>query len=588
MSAGRPISPLPIHPMQVGENGGRRFYLFYDLFVPWQRDRLTAVAPYYGVDFDLEAAGIDLEDVRLQVGSLEVGGQYLPYGLEGWEPSILIDFVDPRLGELIESQEQLTVRVVAGTHVADFTLSTARALQHETSVALCVRDENRWLPFYLEYWLEVMKVGQVYLYDNRTRDRAGLEMLLGPYLARGQVTLIDWDFEWRNRIDEKQIGQPPQEGHTLARFGADRWIGFFDADEFLLPPESGLQELLSAYDPDSVGAVSFEMLWCLYKGEKSYREIVDPLAEFTHVRSLARPKTKLFVSPRKVRFMRFHWIQEDQITVPNPEVRYYHLATRDFRFEEGRTPEGFGADAKMDRSLAIRWAAHRARRPRVQRDRIWQSVEECVDHVESAFEEALHGRSALSEDALGVEGSIGLYTRHFYNRLCACRGIRLLEIGADKGASSVAFVNGNRVDATVIDNWVRNPTSAQDCVENLERLRGDSNVELLESNCWDVPKKWLGRYDVYCYDGRHQLRDHERAITEFAPYLADIAVVVIDDWLWRKVREGTRAGLEKIPQRVAWRWETPIVTAELPDNHSPGDRSGWWNGVGVFVLERVS
>lgn len=577
---------VPIHSMPVGEHSGRTFFLFYDLFMHWRRDRLTAVAPYYGGDFDFAEAGIDLEAVVLEVGGLRIIGRYLPYGLEGWEPSILFDFEHPRLAALIEDSSSLSARVVAGGLDQSFVIDTTTPPCHDISVALCVRDENRWLPSYLEYWLEVLGVDHAYVYDNRTEDRQILASILDPYVERGQVTRIDWPFWWRNLHDQKQIGQPPQEGHTLARFGADRWIGFFDTDEFLLPPAGDLRAVLDEYDPGRIGAVAFKIRWCMYKGAKEHDQIADPLSELVHGRDdPVNEKWKLFVSPERVRFMRFHWIQEDQPTVHRPDIRYYHLCVRDFRFKECKTDEGLGSRAVPDSALARLWSDHRAQRPHRPCRRL-ETADEIISHVEWSFEEALHGRSKLSLEVLAQPGMIGLWIRHLYNNLCDREDARLLEIGAWRGASTVSFLHGNRVNATVIDNWSQFGNYSAECVERIDRYRGESNVEILEGDCWAIDPSWLGRYNLYLYDAGHHRKDQARALTHFTPYLDDVAIVVIDDWHWHGPRAGTEAGLAKIEHEVVWRQDIPCVDLEQGDLRRPQDGAGWWNGLSVLVLAR--
>ena len=59
----------------------------------------------------------------------------------------------------------------------------------------------------------------------------------------------------------------------------------------------------------------------------------------------------------------------------------------------------------------------------------------------------------------------------------------------------------------------------------------------------------------------------------------------MDDWNWQYVRDGTTLGFEKSPElKILYKKEifSPTFTEK------PGDDEGYWNGMGIFVLEKVS
>ena len=579
-----PAAPLAVCPMPLANRDRREYSLFYDLFVHWSRRKLTAVAPGYGGDFDFAAHGVDPDRVVLRVGGpggLRVPGRRIPHGLDGIEPSVLFDFEHPELAARIAAAPELEVRVIAGDAARTFWIDTRPPPAHEISLALCVHDENRWLPFYLDYYLDVLGVDHVYVYDHRTRDARGLRTLLAPHVARGRATLVPWDVEWTNRVDGEQIGQPPQQAHALARFGADRWIGFFDVDEFLDVPDGDLRGLLAPYDPAEVGGVAFGMRWGVYKGERSLRDVHNPVVEFVYTRDDAHwsGRWKLFVSPRRVRFMRIHWIQDDAPTVHRPDVKYVHYAIREARFEEGRGPSGLGAETSRDETLRRAWEAREARRRAAPASPL-------VAHVEESFARALRRESDLPAEVLSIPGMIGECTRHLYNQLASLPGARLLEIGAWKGASTCAFLHGNDVAATVIDDWSQFGNHRELCLRNLERSRGASRITVLETDCFGVDRGALGPFDLFLYDAAHDEASQHRAVVDFYPTLADEAVLLVDDWNWRGVRDGTLRALDEIGADVLFARE--ITLAEVPrgDGTLGADPRGWWNGLGCFVLRR--
>ena len=139
----------------------------------------------------------------------------------------------------------------------------------------------------------------------------------------------------------------------------------------------------------------------------------------------------------------------------------------------------------------------------------------------------------------------------------------------------------------MIDDWSGFGNFRDQCVANLERFRGRSRVRVIEQDCFEVDPGELGRYDLYLYDGGHHEDQHYRAIVAFHPYLDDEAVVLVDDWNWRPVRNGTERALAEIPFEILLRHE--ITAPESPreeDGKIVQDPRSWWNGLACFVLRR--
>lgn len=88
--------------------------------------------------------------------------------------------------------------------------------------------------------------------------------------------------------------------------------------------------------------------------------------------------------------------------------------------------------------------------------------------------------------------------------------------------------------------------------------------------------------DVISYDAVHDewaQRDAWSKLIE--PIVGETACVVIDDFSWQCVRDGTRDGIKDVERklRVAHQWE-------LKGRHHD-DAQTWWNGVFIAVVERV-
>ena len=100
----------------------------------------------------------------------------------------------------------------------------------------------------------------------------------------------------------------------------------------------------------------------------------------------------------------------------------------------------------------------------------------------------------------------------------------------------------------------------------------------------------LPKIDVYFFDGEHDLESQFDAFNHIHEALADICVVVIDDYNFQSVQEGTEkakaAMQESIPFKVFY--DKAIKTTE-DGTHVPIEQGaiGYWNGMYVALLERV-
>ena len=94
----------------------------------------------------------------------------------------------------------------------------------------CMRD---WVE-----WHRVLGVEHFFIYDNNSDDDSAFYRALKPYVSRGIVTLIDYPVS----LGGSDPGGGPTQGFQirhaqLAFMRRTQWLGFFDADEFVMPPQ---------------------------------------------------------------------------------------------------------------------------------------------------------------------------------------------------------------------------------------------------------------------------------------------------------------------------------------------------------------
>jgi hypothetical protein len=189
----------------------------------------------------------------------------------------------------------------------------------------------------------------------------------------------------------------------------------------------------------------------------------------------------------------------------------------------------------------------------------------------------------LPVGVLALPGFSSSRTRLFYKLLLQALGpspVRYLEVGVFLGATLISALHGNpHVSAIAIDNWSEFGGPAEEFIDNVSAWVPDANLRVIEQDAFkvDLPPASV---DVFLYDGEHTHASQENAITHFWDALDGVAIVIVDDWNWPYVRSGTVSGLETMlgPGTSVW---TKQVRSRVN-----GDVDGYWNGMGVFVINK--
>jgi predicted O-methyltransferase YrrM len=163
-------------------------------------------------------------------------------------------------------------------------------------------------------------------------------------------------------------------------------------------------------------------------------------------------------------------------------------------------------------------------------------------------------------------------------------GESYLEVGSFKGLSLVGAMLGNqRARFHAIENFLEFNLDAQatrvELLANLDRWVGRDRLELLEGDCFRLLRRdGLLRVPVgvYFYDGAHGRLPHYLALGTAERWLADRALVVIDDASWPMVASQTDRYLAAHPG-----YELLFdLAAERQDDPR------WWNGLRAYAFTR--
>lgn len=214
-----------------------------------------------------------------------------------------------------------------------------------------------------------------------------------------------------------------------------------------------------------------------------------------------------------------------------------------------------------------------------------RQAKKLVAHVKQSIQNAEKGVSKLSPEILGIEGMSTSKVRHLLNNLCSMPNTQYLEIGCWKGSTwvSALYGNGSSINnATAIDNWSEFGGPEQDFLNNTSYFLNGIKYQYysVDSFNLDVKKAIPNPVNVYFYDGNHSELAQEMALTYYDSILADEFILIVDDWNWHTVRQGTHNAINKLNYRV-------VASFDLPARYN-GDQENWWNGLYVAVIRKSS
>ncbi|MEN0003909.1 MAG: glycosyltransferase family 92 protein [Bacteroidota bacterium] len=546
---------------ELYQDGTRSFYLFYDIFVHWSQKKITAVAPHYGSDADMATFH---QNIWLETAGVKVKGRYIPCALDSWEPSIIIDFEDDRLADIIAKQTVISIKVTCGHLTYAYNIHKYIP-RYELSMSLVIKKRIRWIEQYIQYYIDIMKLDHIYFYINElsATDWKELVNITLPYIKQAKVTLIRWEYRWRNQTDKKQLAQPVQETHALNKYGHGKWIGLFDLDEFLKIPNQTIKQFLGQYDPSQVGGVSFGLRWFFYKGKKKFEQIDNPLLEYIYSKKdeQGRKRQKLFVSPKLARYAGFHWIPKGlkEIKVDDSDIFFHHYYFHEDRFQKGKSQAG-----TVDRSLAHLFQAY-------------SKTMHLEQHLDDALKNASQKKSRIDEAVLATKGA-GLSAKHFFNSILSTGSRHLLYIGNFNPAIIKALITKRFFIGTFLCPVPK--AREQDIIEEIRYLAEACRLKLFNANWRKVDASFLEKekYGYFIYSGSIDYQQQYDAILHFYEKLENFAVLILDNWNELSIQNATRDALKELAYPVLFKRKLRTTGRNNPQ---------WGNGICIIGIGKV-
>ena len=190
------------------------------------------------------------------------------------------------------------------------------------------------------------------------------------------------------------------------------------------------------------------------------------------------------------------------------------------------------------------------------------------------------GKSKLPPRVRAITGMSGQAFRSALNNLMQLiEAPRYLEIGSWAGSTAAASLYQNALqECTCIDNWSEFGGPRREFLENIQLTDPTVRVNLIEKDFRAVDYEAIGsHFNVFFFDGPHSEKDHYDGLCLPQPCLDGQYVLVVDDWNFREVRDGTRRAISDLNAKILFR----IDVRTTRDNTQPEirlEQSQWHNG----------
>jgi predicted O-methyltransferase YrrM len=157
---------------------------------------------------------------------------------------------------------------------------------------------------------------------------------------------------------------------------------------------------------------------------------------------------------------------------------------------------------------------------------------------------------------------------------CLEPGESYVEVGSFKGASLIAASRAWDGDVVAIDDFSMGEGSRELLERNLEQFGG--HAEILEGDAFELLRGGAlagRRVGVYYYDAAHDYESQVEGLRLIEPYLAERALLIVDDSDWERVE---RAIADYVAAQPRVR---ELVRIEGKERGHPE----WWEGVTILA-----
>ncbi len=188
----------------------------------------------------------------------------------------------------------------------------------------------------------------------------------------------------------------------------------------------------------------------------------------------------------------------------------------------------------------------------------------------------------------GMQGMSGRKYRYLINNLVEAMVFpRYLEVGSWAGSTACSAIYGNRLTAVCIDNWAEFGGPKETFLNNVDVVKNEFvNFKFIESDFRQVDYTNIGKFNIYLFDGPHEEKDQYDGVVIAQPALDDLYILIVDDWNWPAVRNGTFRALKDTNNSVVCSIEIRTTQTDTHPRLEAFEKSEWHNGYFLAVCKK--
>lgn len=219
----------------------------------------------------------------------------------------------------------------------------------------------------------------------------------------------------------------------------------------------------------------------------------------------------------------------------------------------------------------------------------WDS--EPAQRLSNAWFSAMALEHNLPDNIRFMHGMSGKKYRYLINNLVKnTPDARYLEIGCWAGSTACSAIWRNTVKATCIDNWSEFGGPKDQFMSNIQQCLNDTSgtgidFNFIENDFRKVDYSTLGKNNIYMFDGPHSEQDQYDGIALVQDALEDVYTLIVDDWNWPNVTNGTLAALEAVGNKIIASIEIRTTTNYQHPKISQ-ENSDWHNGYIIALIHK--
>jgi len=217
-----------------------------------------------------------------------------------------------------------------------------------------------------------------------------------------------------------------------------------------------------------------------------------------------------------------------------------------------------------------------------------------IKHIEESLHWGEKEVSKLTQDVINIHGITSNKIRCFLNNICSIGGT-YLEIGVFRGATFCSAIYQNNIHAIGLDNFASpnlmpmgvsqklasylkrgiDVPPQEDFINNVKRFGNPEHLDIYKTDYTSFDYTQLPKVNIVFYDGDTRYHDQYTVLKKILPLFSEQTILIMDDWNWNS------GAIDNLIKE-----ENLIVTFKEEIFTQGEDMGSFWNGLGVFLIEK--